>query len=100
MTEQWALFSMSGYGIHNLAVQRVHSLTKTRISWKRPNGATRWVSLSMVHGLFPTFEAADDARQASRRAYRGDDGRGTDLIAARAAINAASGYSSILKERA
>lgn len=84
MTEQWAVFSQAP---GNLSVYRVLSLTARRLTWRRPNGGCRWVHAAMVHGLFPSFHTADDARQAARRALA--DG---DLIAAKQAIKNAPKY--------
>lgn len=91
--EQWALF-MGASGIHDLRIQMVKKWTPERLYW----GARSWTVAHSVVGIFPSFEAADDARSNARRAYENAylspwrNALNSPLAAARQAINATPGY--------
>ena len=96
MNEQWALF---GKTVQEARSQRVERATPTRLYWRNSTtGEQHWIARALVFGVFPSFEAADDAKRAAQRAYE-DAYQGpwrnalnSPLAAARQAISAAPGY--------
>jgi len=89
MNEKWVVFGEN----KNLHVERVRGVGKKFITWGDHQRGGR-VNRVFVHGFFPSFEAADDARVACRyaiqRAYEAGE---SALIWGKNAIKESPGFS-------
>lgn len=93
--EQWALFTENS----SMCVERVVSIGKKYLTWgSHPSEPSRKgrVNLVLVLGLFPTYEAADDAKLAARYAIqRAQEAGEPALIWGKQAIKTSPGYMAV-----